>query len=349
VSGKDSIHKNAKYNINNIDELIKILYEEYLKTTYKENFSFIDNVQLERDKKTIKALDAIVLEKLSGKEFETIVTAIPEIIEWENFDNIKFSHRADKKIENEKSIKRQDILVHDFFENFDENSYDTLFEAKIVLSKDDRPYREFNFKKCLIGEIEYDNTCYCLVNSNYYKTDKDYKNQVENNYANLPTASINYLIDCDCKENDYIKDLTQGDFLKLDSKLVYRGYKMEICDILEKDKIIHLKKYSSAAAISHFCKQARNSALLLKNDRKFVELANGVITNEIAKTPLILTDYRFAVNFDASRYSIIFGIISSDGTDKPNVSFFSKLNFVTTFQDLQNIGFVCALAGIKQI
>jgi uncharacterized protein (TIGR04141 family) len=349
VTGKDSIHLKEKYNINNIDELLIILYEEYIKIGYKEKFPFIDKVQLERDKKIVVELDKIVLDKLKNKEYDKVFTAIPEIVEWESFDNIKFDYRKDKAIEIENSNKRDDIKVEDFFTNFDERKFDKIFASKIDLCKEDVLYKAFNFKKCLLGEIEYKNISYCLVNDNYYKIAKDYKKQIEEEYKNLATTKIDYLVDCNYKENEYITKLKQGDFLKLDCKLVEKNYKIEICDILEKNRLIHIKKYSGAASMSHFCRQAANSASLLKNDKIFIKEANEIIKKECAKANLNGNDYIFDNVFNANKYSIVFGIISKNGDIKPKISFFSKLNFVQTFKSLENIGFKCQITGIKEL
>ena len=95
--------------------------------------------------------------------------------------------------------------------------------------------------------------------------------------------------------------------------------KVELCDVLmDTGRFIHVKHYSGSAVLSHLFNQGLVSAELMtepefraKASKKLAELAPG-----------------FGMDLNnGSVAEVVFGIITKDNADRPNIPFFSKVTY----------------------
>lgn len=338
VNGSDKLSCSVPVNIYNINAFLKEIYQEYLKSDYKTNFGWIDQIKQVRDKKLINELNSKLLESIKKKE-KNFWMAVPEVITWENVKGIKI--QGDNNI-------YDDILINNVINSFrnELTSIGQLENKKIAVisSLNDLEIISWSSYKCLFGEIEYNNKSYCINSGIWFEVDSDYVSQVNQEYSNVEISDIEFMVNEGLKESEYNKRFAESQsdkYLCLDGKNVSYGgghSKVEICDIISKDNtLMYIKKYSGSSVLSHLFNQAVVSAELIKSDTKFIAKANEKIDAD---------EFKLEQNKD---YNIVFGIISKDESELPNIPFFSKITFNNSIKRLKTIGFKPSIKRIKTL
>jgi uncharacterized protein (TIGR04141 family) len=202
----------------------------------------------------------------------------------------------------------------------------------------------------LLGEVTLNGSSYCLNNSKWYKVDNGYVALINQDYASTEISQIDFL--------DYTAEfLTEGNYnekyetqnpdqyLCMDQKVIMHGgghSSIELCDILSKDKqLIHIKKYTSSAVLSHLFNQAAVSAELMLSDNDFLAKARQKIAE-------LSDEEAFSIN-DERQISIVFGIISKGDNPLPSIPFFSKVAFRYTKSRLTAFGLSVSIKAIKDL
>lgn len=118
--------------------------------------------------------------------------------------------------------------------------------------------------------------------------------------------------------------------------------KFELCDILVRDgSFIHVKRYSGSATLSHLFNQGLTTAELVRSDSSFLEKANV----KIAEVQGDERDYRIT---NAQPDEVVFGIITKDAQELPNIPFFSKITFCAVKKHLEMMNIQVAIAAIPK-
>lgn len=346
ITGKANVCLSYNLSMSNCTDFLKKLYSVYIQDTYKDNFGFIDQIKLVKNNKIINDLDNKIIQTFESLNFnrDKVYLAIPEIINWEKVDYIKYPYQK-----NRKENKHDDIEINEFLEDFDEKRTKNLLNSnfEIIFENYSKSYK---FKKCLIAEVEFNDEVYCLVNGTYFKVQKSYKNFIEEFYDSHINVSTNcgFLQECNEKnEGDYNKKHASDDVIVLDCQIVHNGFTVEPCDLLTSSKqIIHVKKYYGASAMSHLFNQGVVSAELLLNDEKFKKEVNQKIKDSENKNKeKFLFD---EVSFKSEDYEIVFAIINNQGLKKPNISFFSKIALKNAFSLIEKTyRYKCTIYGVK--
>jgi len=83
--------------VSGIRALLERFLAAFAQDTYKEHFSWVDQVNELRDPTQIQRLDAVLTEKIVRREFDRMWLAIPDRVEWEGMSGFKYrdSHRAE--------------------------------------------------------------------------------------------------------------------------------------------------------------------------------------------------------------------------------------------------------------
>lgn len=352
VTGKESFSVSAKVDINNIKGFLKTCFIEYQKKNYRKNFEWVDQIKEVESSQTVTELYGELIntlkdyknEKLTRRNNNSIWLAVPEIIDWENFIGYRYS------------VKKKDKL----FEELDISDYlETIKEAKEISIKQmsktnvtcwaannnrEDYIKRWNIFSCVNAEIEYMKGKYILDNGDWYEIDSDFVKTINKDFNSTEMAKLNVPAYNNQVEGKY--NILAAKKLKaecLDCDLVAYGggkSKIEFCDILTSNKkIIHVKKNSGSALLSHLFEQGKVSAELLITDKLFrKELRKKLKENKYKRTiPL-----QKAV---AAKYKIIFAII----TQKKEISipFFSKVALKNTKKALEAYGFKVLLCNIK--
>ena len=198
--------------------------------------------------------------------------------------------------------------------------------------------------------IEYEYNSYCLNNSKWYQIDHSFETQIKKEYSTIDiyeTELPNYKSNGrkTYTENEYNEDLAE----MLEAALIHKvgeipfgggkGNKIEVCDILTKNKdLMHIKKSGGSPLLSHLFNQATVSAEALL-DSEFRTKYNTKL-QEKGFGSYIDNDFK------SNNYTIVLGIISKGKEPRPNIPFFSKVAIRYAAKTLSNLGYNVAIRNI---
>lgn len=343
LAGGDILTLSAEVDISNIVGFLHSTYSKYSLTTYRDNFSWIDQIQDVKDTRIIDMLNAELISSINAHSTD-IWMAVPDIIEWSEIRGFKY---CGKDI-------FDDIHIDKVIESF----RDPLISIEQLKSKrinalsalDDHVMYSWGANRCLYGELNVNAKAYCINGGKWYRIDNDFVAQVNSDYSATAISQIQFddFTDTYTSEKSYSNGFRENhidEYIVMDGQnLSYGGgnSKIELCDILSRDKkMIHIKPYSGSSTLSHLFNQATVSAELVLSDVDFLDSANTKIAE--------ITDNREFQIIDRRSISIVFGIISKNHSDLPHIPFFSKVSFRHTKRRLGAFGFDVSVKTIRDI
>lgn len=189
--------------------------------------------------------------------------------------------------------------------------------------------------------VEYNNKAYTINDGQWYEIEKDYVEKIKNEYNLIQPSSINFI---NHKKGDtekkYIKKMVNenDEYYLMDAKNIAHGggySKIELCDILTENKLIHIKKYAGSSVLSHLFNQGLVSAELIKNDANFINKVNEKIT---------IKEFKIDEN---KKYKVVFAIISNKDQEIPKIPFFSKVSINNVVRRLKSMDYEVSIKNIK--
>jgi len=343
VTGSDLLLVKHPVDITNVIPFLNEVYKCYLSKDYLKSFEWIDQVKIVKDKNLIKLLDQELIRILNLKN-DDFWMAVPEIIDWDNVKGFRVSGIRDEIFD--------DIDIENVIASLRDSltSSDQLKNKQIhLVDLNDQEYTTWSAYKCLYGELSYSGHAYCLNSGKWYAIDNDYAKRIEEQYNLSVVSDINFVeYQKGQKEEDYNLSLANSDvdeFICLDKKLVRMGKNhnpIEICDVLSKGRqMIHVKKYAGSSVLSHLFNQGLVSATLLKKgDFSYLQESNQVIGK-------ITEDAEYKLE-PSNQYEVVYGIISKENENLPNIPFFSKISFCSIRDRLKLMNFNCSIKSIRK-
>jgi uncharacterized protein (TIGR04141 family) len=343
MSGGDSLSLNADVSIHNIKEFLGKVYKRYCSNKYKESFDWIDNISLVKDQSLEEKLNIELIKEINDKT-KDIWMAVPEDIDWSETSGFRIG----------KNDIGDDILIENVISllNAPLTSFDQLRNLGIsqIGGSDDKTIKNtWPASKCLYGELNYNNSSYCINCGKWYLVNPNFKKLVEEDYAKTSFSKIDFLPFDEKKDkkeetyNDRFAKNSGGQLLKMDQKEIeYGNYysKIELCDILGKNNIlVHVKKYSGSSTLSHLFNQGFVSAQLIRSDSTFVTKANSKIQEQPNSEGFLLT---YGVDC-----TIVFAIISKGDEKLPRIPFFSEVSLRSVKQRVSSMGYQVEVSAIR--
>lgn len=345
LTGGDLLSLTEEVDVSNIVSFLKKTYVKYKLTNYKTNFAWVDHIKKVKDSCIIEQLDKEIIKLILDKS-PNIWMAVPDVINWEDIAGFRYSGR---ELYNDIDI---DIVRNSFRKGL--NSIEQLKTSRRITAisaiDNESPYASWPAYKCLYGEIEYDGRSYCINNGRWFCIDKDFVQQINNDYNRTSVSTIKFIdyTDDHLNENKYSTEFTNTDntkYLCMDKQNISYGggySKIELCDILTSDNTyIHVKPYSGSSTLSHLFNQAVVSAELVLGDMEFCKKANVKIREKT-------TNPNFLIN-DKNKMNIVFAIISRSSNERPHIPFFSKVTFRYIKRRLEAFGCTVSIKNIKNI
>lgn len=348
ITGGDIFNLVIDKDITNIEEFLVYCYNKYILNTYKDNFEWLDNIKLVKDKSLIEILNSKVVEEFNHRDFSHVWLAIPEFINWENARCIYISGQSDRDVE---YMDIENDVFIDSFQNGQIQNFDQIKSKSIsVKSTEDKnlDIAKWSAAKCVVGSLEINGFTYAINGGTWYKINNDFVTKINNAYSNIELSDIDFI---DCPQNDdedhYNQALVnslQGSHLIHKYNIPFgggRGNAIEPCDVAIGKTLIHIKNNGGSSYLSHLFNQATNSCQLLKDPIFREKFKEKLLSNNI--TDLIDDD------FNAPDYTIVVGIINKNHNERPHMPFFSKvsINYAATL--ILNLGYKFKLKTIKRV
>ncbi|MBM7706847.1 uncharacterized protein (TIGR04141 family) [Chryseomicrobium aureum] len=349
ITGRESAQFEYDFenDFNKFQEVCNILIEKYKSDEYKEDFSWVDNLQQVNDSKTKEDLNSLLMQTLKSEEVERISLAPPEIIEWNDIGKFSYTEGGERSSE----LEIGGYLK--YIEKYEDLTFEQLNRHYIhVWSSDDENARVHKWKvyDCMLFETTIGSSDYVLTMGSWFKLDQDFVSNVEEYLSKIDYCDLDLPI---CKkkekEGEYNLRVADGseDIVSLDAKLVrYQGSNIEVCDLLtNQGHLIHVKPWTSSSTLSHLFSQGRVSSESLLEDIEFRKLAR----DKIAEIDERFMDHILEEGYNPNDIEIVYAIIdSSDKVLTERLPFFSKLNMMQAVKHIKTIGYKVTLLKVKK-
>lgn len=332
ISASDSLSLSVEVDVCSLPEFLDRVYQKYCSDKYKQNFSWIDRIASVKNPALIMQLEKSAIQLINTGS-ENIWMAVPEIIKWEEVSGFKI--QGDDNV-------YPDIVIEKVIDSLKRplKEFEQLKQKRIGMlsSISETETMSWPASRCLYGELEYDGKQYCINNGNWFFIDNDYAQEVKNNYEMATISTIEFPpCGIDEKEKDYnakLADIEPDKRALMDAKNIFFGggsSQIELCDVLINDgRFVHVKHYSGSATLSHLFNQGLVSARLIKSEDAFRKKA-------LDKLKETAPFFNMDLNEDCIS-EVVYGIISKDAEDRPNIPFFSKVAFDYARKQLQLMG-----------
>ncbi|HFG1874517.1 TPA: TIGR04141 family sporadically distributed protein [Vibrio cholerae] len=359
ISGGDSVFSfGLELKIDEISELMSLLSNYYNNDSYKDEFSWVDNIRKIKESSEISHLDDHLIAALKAKSPDVCIT-IPELADWDSIWGFSFTRS--------KNAIKPTIDTNDYYANLDTVavSVDSIKRDRLFVYDVHENETEYQIYKSIYFEHKISNKVYVLFAGAWYEIATDFMTRINTTLSQIPISNLTFpevytwSEVVDGKTKDKIE--TEGDYNEraanthsyhlLDKKLIKSNRTttaIELCDLMTENKqYIHVKhRKGGSAGLSHLFAQGSVSAEILLGDKEFRKATRRVlkrVCNGLQNTvPLD--------NFKSDGVEVVFLILGEDSsTLKDNLPFFSKVNLSKAFESLSQRGFEVKIAGVGTV
>jgi uncharacterized protein (TIGR04141 family) len=338
ITGRESVQFSYDFqnDFSKFGVICTNLAEKYNSDSYRENFSWVDNLQIVNDSVLKRTLNQKLIDNINAREANKLHIAPPEIIDWNEIGGFSFTSSGNNS--------ERDLDIEDYFgylDKFDSLGLEKLKRHSVFtwdISQENR-LAKWKLYDCVVFETTYEEAAYILTIGNWFKINQEFANSVDDFVSNIPTSTIT-LPSCKHGENegDYNSRISEenSNIITLDRKnVMYYGSPIEICDLMSNEKqLIHVKPWKSSSTLSHLFSQGRVSSESLFQDVEFRKKSR----EKISEINEHFVEYISEANYDPSEIEVVYAVIdSSDRELHERLPFFSKLNMMQSVKHLQNL------------
>ena len=343
LSGLESLHAMVRVDLEGLRSLLAEYAAQFGKDTYKRSFAWVDHVSEVIDVTKQRELDDAMLAKIQKEEFEQCWLAVPEPIDWSLVAGFRYRRGL-----------RQPILHDISFETFletlaegEEVTLDLLRRRDVhCIGGDDIDLYSWPVHRCIYCEVDLAGDTYLLSSGKWFRVSKGFVQEVNEEVTRLPKYSRALPEFKDETEEEYNKRVASADpktFALLDRKLISFGggySRVEFCDLYtDSQDIIHIKRYGGSSVLSHLFAQGTVSGQLFVTDQEFRKTVNSLLprSHKMSDT---------GPRPDASRFTVVYGVVSRESGASLTLPFFSRLNLKHAARMLHGFGYKVAVMKI---
>jgi len=344
LTGREALHTTAGVTPGTLNDLLSRLLQEYAKTDYREQFSWVDHIQEVRDQATNRTLDEEVVQRLLNRDWEKAWLTPPDLVDWTRTAGFKYRDTQQAEL-------HDDLHLSDFLDELPEGAGLDVEALKHhhrvfrIASETNATEQTWSIHRCLYAEVEVGDRQYLLNNGKWYRVDQDYLRQVSRDLAGIPAAVVPLPECTETTEPAYNQRAAGGQpglFALMDGRPIRhptQNDQIEFCDLYTTNReIIHIKRYGFSSVLSHLFAQGLVSGNLFFHDAEFRHKVNVQLppTHRLPNPDNRPRD---------GEYTIIFGIITKSAGPL-TLPFFSRVNLRAAHRQLTNLGYTVQLARI---
>lgn len=345
ITGSDAIVLTTKRRVKELPDLLAELLIAYEDDAYKARFEWIDHLAEVKVPGIIAALDGLLVTQLQAADTTRTHLAMPENFGWDEISGFKIGGVGRRQFD--------DLDLDEYLEALGDKkgelTLDQLKSRRVQVGwiKSGNFDTRWSVYNALVSEQDLDGKLFALIEGQWFEIAATLVSAVDTYLDSLP-AAVTDLPPArkDEHEGTYNARVAElsDDILLLDKKLVRpvgAASSIEFCDLLSaKAEMIHVKRKSRSATLSHLFAQGSISASTLIGDGSFrdaVRLKLGQLTGNDARWLDLVP--ASGSRPDRSRYTVHFAVLTnSKGTGAGWLPFFSKLNLMQTARQIQSLG-----------
>lgn len=352
ISGADSLVLVAEVEVEEIPKKCEQLLETYKADDYKESFGWIDHLRVVKDANLKERLDEALVNDLNTGDVSRTHLAMPENVAWEDISHFKIAGARGHEYE--------DLDLNTYLNDIDSQS-NTLTASllknrrvTVVYSRSGASDARWNLYNCLVSEQRLQDTdLYVLIEGTWFAVAQTLVDEAKN-YIDPLYQEFGELTDAnpgehEDKYNARMATEAPDEFLLLDKNCPRpdgADSGIEFCDLLKSDgTMVHVKRKSKSATLSHLFAQGQISATTLLDDVTYREDVRNLVTkiadNESQdKWLALLPNGDSKVPMD--KLGVAFVVLTNTSPNKNGASwlpFFSQLNLMQHAKQLRGRGF----------
>ncbi|GAB3031549.1 TIGR04141 family sporadically distributed protein [Parafrigoribacterium mesophilum] len=346
ISGSDALVLTTKRSVKELPDLLAELLVAYEDDAYKARFEWIDHLAEVKDPTNIRALDAQLVKQLQVGDTARTHLAMPENFGWDEISGFKIDGAGRTEFD--------DLDLDEYLEALGDKRNDLTVEqlkshkVKVGWIRSGNFDARWSVYNALVSEQHVDQKLFALIEGRWFEIAETLVAEVDSYLESLPVAETTLPSaiknESEGTYNARVAELST-DLLLLDKKLVRAqdaATSIEFCDLLSSgSELIHVKRKSRSATLSHLFAQGNVSANTLIGDGPFrdaVRARLGQAAGDDAARWLDLIPGSDSQP-DRSRYTVHFAVLTnSKGTGTDWLPFFSKLNLMQTAKQIQSLG-----------
>ena len=353
LTGADALKFSTSIAFADIGDLLDELLAAYKDNVYKERFGWIDNIR-EVDLMLASQLNGRLLDAVHKSEFDRMHLAPADVVDWEDIVGFNFTRGEKNAHFLELELER---YIEVLGEKLSDLTLDQLRHHKVrVRYEGSEELRDmWSVYDCLVWETTVKAKRYVLFDGRWFEIAGDYAAHVKGFIAELLVDPI-VLPEAESGQDEDVYNISveksdAARFALLDRQTVRPSSAtspIEFCDLLSVDgHIVHVKKRSSSATLSHLFSQASVSCDIFLQDAAVRKVIGSKLRKmkKPAHAKLMTKDKP-----SPSKYHVVYAVLAKEGKAwPPELPFFSAVNLVHHAGRIQNLGFKVTLQHVKQV
>ncbi|WP_164512810.1 DUF6119 family protein [Leucobacter chromiireducens] len=356
LAGSDAIVLTRSATASDLPSICDQLLSAYNSTDYKANFEWIDQLALVEEPKIEADLNDLLVNALQAGDTSATYMAAPENIDWEDVDSFTINGTRGKKYD--------DLDLDAYLSDHTPAALSALSLAvlrqrgvSVTYSRSQQTDRLWSVYQCLISEQQIAKDLYVLIEGRWFAVEKTLSDRVDKFFHALPVTTSLTAANPGESEPAYnlrIATTHPTEYLHLDAKIIRPGGAssgIEFCDLLKNDgTLIHVKRKSRSATLSHLFAQGTVSATSLMSDSEFRTKVREIISQKLqsAAAPWLALIPDANSSVDASNFKVSYVVLTkplkSGATDW--MPFFSKLNLMQHATRLKSMNFEVSVSRL---
>ncbi len=343
LAGSDSLQVNADWDLADLETHASFLLEQFQSDNYRDAFGFIDNFRpLRSGDPLVEHLDGLLAEALDGRQTQKLSLAAPEVLDEDRFDHFKVIFAGKSEEMSELAL----VDLYELLDQWDVGGADALHKVSVIAVDGDgaAASTKRELRRYLAAELTDDDATYMLVTGQWFLVEAGYVDRINARVRSLAASSREHPLPewpVGLGEGEY-NALAAGspDWQLLDKSMIHHGgpnQKVEFGDLLSTDSrsLVHVKKMSSSATLSHLWAQGAVAGQLYKTDPDFQQKVRELIPT---------------VPADMSDLTVVYAVANSrNGAIEDELFFFSKVHLVQQLETLMLIGCPVELVKIDMV
>ena len=335
--GSNSLSITADIEFAELGDKCLQLLNSFNKDIYRQNFPFIDYLQVVKDEDLITQLENILKDSIKNRSTEKLILAYPEIPDFEQIENFKIWLGRNNKLIEEVDLDQ----LYNFLEEADLDA-DTEDIHIIGLDNNDQAVtKKYSLHDFVVFETVFSDTRYLLSLNQWFELADNYVDEVNRELQNVPEIDHEFLppLRYGQREDEYSEFVVNGRantvLLDKHNYSVEGLSRVEICDLLTQNKeFVCIKKYNGSSTLSHLFNQGFVSATLLNDEQQYRQFIinscpDGFVHPTISETGI-----------ERENITYVFAIATNTpGPLAENLPFFSKVNLLKTNKAIRRMGF----------
>ncbi|MBK1827358.1 TIGR04141 family sporadically distributed protein [Haloferula rosea] len=352
LTGASALRFTTELSFSQLDDILEEVVAAYEDTTYQANFGWIDNVR-EVNEERAEELDGLLETALLQPDAGGAYLAPADVVDWTEIDAFNYTGGSS-------GVEYQDLSLPAYVAihigKGQPPDIAALKRHRVKVRRDGQPQwrDEWAVYECIVWETDLNGRKYVLFDGRWFAVDQQYAASVLGYVASisvdpsgLPDGTVG---EWEEVYNAAVETADPATYALLDRQLFTPtggGSQIEFCDLLSSGcELVHVKKRSGSATLSHLFAQGSVAADLFLQDQglRAAVRQNLTTAGKTGHAALIPPDRPVPNDFE-----VVYAVLVKPGRRAwpPPLPFFSAVNLMHHATRIQNLGFRVSIRHVR--